>query len=463
VGHCVACWIGVTLGQMWTPTCLPFRGAFGRFAGACAATWLAVASFACAEPTSLWVDDPTSGSTIAVPEETNPAVTATNANDTGNTDTGPLTKPIGYVAMSGCASDDYYAQFSVGETSLNLALDTGSTSTAVASAACKTCQVGAKYQPSASAKNTGKTTSTGYLDGSGWAGPVYRDAVAAGSMGAPVTPNVNLSFAAIASQTAFFGQVTCASADDTDFDGIIGLGPDTQLEQGTTSFLTLLSATGTLAYDAFALQTCDIGGKLWFGGYDPAATSARPSYTPMTEDGGYAVTVAGMTIGGQKAKVDAADFGPMAVDNGTAAILLPSPVYSAFETLVESNQAFLDNFGSHFLSADSGGCAAAAKGLTRAELDAVLPKLSLTFDDGQGGTFEVETSATNSYLVAGVASGDASGTVLYCPSVEKNPVGILGNPLMRSHVVIFDRANKRIGFAPQKGCSQRSVLYPSGT
>jgi hypothetical protein len=424
------------------------------------AFWLAAASIACAEPTSLAVDGPEGTTTIASPKETDPADTA---NGTGNTDTGALTKPLGKVALGGCASYDYFAQFAVGGTSLNLLVDSGSTTMAAAAASCTTCEVGAKYQPTASAKNTGKTTSSSYLDGSQWTGTIYADAVAAGPAAAPVTANVELSFAAVTSQKSFFEQVTCRSADDTDFDGIIGLGPDTQLVAGTSSFLTRLAATGAAAHDAFALQTCDLGGQLWFGGYDPNATTAKPSYTPMLNYRAYAVAVAGMAIDGQDAGVGAADFGSMVVDNGTNAILLPPTVYDAFQSMVESNQAFLANFGANFLSADSASCAASAKGLTRAQLDAALPKLSLTFDDGQGGTFAVEASATNSYLVAGTSAGDTSGKIYYCPSVSKSSVGILGNTFMRSHVIIVDRAGKRVGFAPQTGCSQRSVLYRSGT
>jgi hypothetical protein len=38
------------------------------------------------------------------------------------------------------------------------------------------------------------------------------------------------------------------------------------------------------------------------------------------------------------------------------------------------------------------------------------------------------------------------------PSLEMPISAILGSPILRSNIVIFDRENKRIGFAPQTAC-----------
>lgn len=443
----------------------PRNAIFGRFAfggRACAAV-LAVTGAGCGpfSPTLLSPSSSAdSGSVTGAPTTDN------NQVSTRASDGSVMTKPLGKVAMTGCVSFDYFAPFSLGGSAVSLLVDSGSTTLAAASATCTTCGVDATYRQSATGKSTGKTTSSSYLDGSQWSGTIFTDDALAGSAAQPSTPNVTLAFAAITQQRGFFSSVTCAAADDTKFDGIVGMGPDTLLTTGTTSFLSLLGQSASEAVDAFALQTCDVGGTLWFGGYDVAATSAAATYTPMLQNRAYAVSVSAMALGDTDLGLDAAQIGPMVVDNGTNAILLPSAAFAAFEQVIEKNPVYLANFGGNFISAQAASCAAPTQGLTRAQLDAALPPLSMTFPNQAGGFFSVEVPATSSYLVAGVSADDASKTVIYCPAItasSSSTISIIGNAFMRNHVVIFDRTGKRIGFAPQVGCKPQTVVYNTGT
>jgi hypothetical protein len=88
---------------------------------------------------------------------------------------------------------------------------------------------------------------------------------------------------------------------------------------------------------------------------------------------------------------------------------------------------------------------------TKADLDAALPPLTLTFGDG-ADAITVQAAPTESYL--------ANYEGMWCPTLASFDPGssglpiasIMGAPLMRSNIVIFDREKQRIGFAPHTAC-----------
>jgi hypothetical protein len=61
-------------------------------------------------------------------------------------------------------------------------------------------------------------------------------------------------------------------------------------------------------------------------------------------------------------------------------------------------------------------------------------------------------SATQSYLVPVTLSG----ATYYCQGVGDNADqghhSIIGGPMMRGNITIFDEGNRQIGFAPQTYC-----------
>jgi hypothetical protein len=380
---------------------------------------------------------------------------------------------VGKLALTGCVGFDYMAAFNVGGQTLNLLVDSGSTTFGVAGKECSACTpangVQQLYALSSTGKRTGAFASSTYADGSKWSGVVVSDQVAAGDAQVLATPAVSVNFADITSESNFFEPVTCAAADDTAFDGIAGLGPDGQLLPRTTSFMTALAQGGQLKADLFAMQMCDVGGWLWFGGWDANSATAAPNFAPLVQadSAGYFVAVADMALGGTSFKLGASKLGPMVVDSGTNAIFLTKSAYAAFQNTIEGSQAFVDNFGSNFISAESGSCAIPAKGLTREQLDAQLPRFSLTLQNEAGGTFAIDMPATSSYLVAHADPTGPVGSTYYCPAVAGNTddsLAILGNAAMRQFVVIFDRTGSgRIGFAPQTGCKPASMYLPPGT
>lgn len=375
---------------------------------------------------------------------------------------------IGKLALTGCVGFDYLAAFNVGGQTMNLLLDSGSTTFGVAGAQCANCTVqngvATTYRQSSTAKKTGFSASSTYVDGSGWRGVILNDGIAAGDTSALVTPAVPVNFADIVTESAFFEQVSCAGPDDIAFDGIAGVGPDEQLLPNTTSFMTQLAASQKMAADIFSLQMCDVGGYIWFGGFDPASMTATPNYTPIVSSAanpGYFVNVADISLGGTSIGVDASKLGPMVVDSGTNALYLTKSAYAGFVPELQANAAYQANFPSDFITGTE-GCRAPSKGLTRAQLDAQLPTLAIRFPGVNGSSFSIEMTATNSYLVAYVQSG----TTYYCPAIaggSTDDLAILGNAALRQFITIFDRANQQIGFAPQTGCQQASLYVAPQT
>src|SRR4029079_19517236 len=97
-----------------------------------------------------------------------------------------------------------------------LDVDTGSTTIGVAGASCTACTgLSPLYAPVAASTDDMKTASTQYGDGSTWAGEIFTDMVALGS----VMPQVGVGFVNITGESGFF------DGNQNLYQGIFGLGP----------------------------------------------------------------------------------------------------------------------------------------------------------------------------------------------------------------------------------------------
>jgi len=130
---------------------------------------------------------------------------------------------------------------------------------------------------------------------------------------------------------------------------------------------------------------------------------------------------------------------------------VPPALFTSLTTAIGNDPAFKSVFPDGpdwFTSASLNNCTVLQQ--TSDELDAALPRVTLTF--GTGSTIEVETLPTQSYLVAvdGIAP-----TTCWVPGIATIPgfnCQIMGVSFMRSRIFIFDRANKRLGLAAQQPC-----------
>ena len=132
------------------------------------------------------------------------------------------------------------------------------------------------------------------------------------------------------------------------------------------------------------------------------------------------------------------------VDTGTSLFGLNSNAYSQLVAALSADATVTSTLGSSFLS--TGGCEAVQQ--TKAQLDAMLPPLTLTFGTGASAIAVVAT-ATDSYLYY-------AGGQDWCAGIFDvgNNFGAadLGAAVLKSNVVVFDRANSQIGFAPKAPC-----------
>jgi hypothetical protein len=329
-----------------------------------------------------------------------------------------------------------------------MAIDTGSTTLGVAAAKCGDCDVSPEYTPGASASDTHETGTSQYGTGS-WSGEIYEDTVSVG--GGPKAP---VDFVAIDTQSGFFQQMQACDPASQSVTGILGLGPSGAALPGTNAFFDQFVATYH-SPDVFATELCDGTGTLWLGGYDPTFTTAAPSYTPLSasflSDYYYAVSFTSLEVAGVTVPVATEAYPDSVVDTGTSVFILPTAAFDAVTAALAADEGFQKVFGgsdagASFLS-NPEQCTTLTE--TKAELDAMLPPLTLVF--GTSPSIEVRAVATESYL--------ATYEGVWCPtlySIASGPdfplASIIGSPVLRSSVVIFDRAQGRVGFAPHTAC-----------
>jgi len=233
-------------------------------------------------------------------------------------------------------------------------------------------------------------------------------------------------------------------------EGVLGFATSAIETPGTNGFFDEVVAEGKVP-DVFATRLCSAGGTLWLGGYDPAFTTAPAVYTPMVPPGGwYTVDLASIAVLGTTIPVPTGSYTATMLDTGSSGSSLAPATCSALTSAIAASPAFSGIFGTAASSFFSGTDCVTLK-QTKAQLDAALPPLTLTF--GSSPAVTANAAATESYLLT-------YGNGQWCPAiVSRAPdsdfagiAAILGAPMLVSNVVIFDRANKRVGFAPHTAC-----------
>lgn len=372
------------------------------------------------------------------------------AKDGAVSDAASAFSPI-TVPLTGCPQAGFAGNFTVGNESFDLVVDTGSAELGVAGSACSNCTgVSPLYTPTASAIDEGTTTSVSYVSGSGWSGEIFSDSFGGSKAGATLAPT---KLVAIQSQTGgFFTTNGCGFGSvPFAFQGIAGFGPGALAKPGTDEPMAALAAVGVP--DIFAVALCGLGGQMWLGGFDSTAAASAPIYTPMVTSDFYAIKIDDLKIAGTALGFSATDIDDVVVDTDTTEFELPTNVYDNARDAIGGNASFQGYFGGPAFFTN-GSCIVANGSPSNATLDAELPTFTIQIDDGAGGSSDVTLAATQSYL----EPITQNGTVYYCPEIEPRNSGgstVLGSSFLRSELTIFDRAAKRIGFAPYASCTTR--------
>jgi len=344
--------------------------------------------------------------------------------------------PVPDVAAIPLMSPDgtfYTAATQIGGQSFAMVVDTGSSTAAVAGTPCTACAVTPKYTPGTSATDEHQTASAQYGSGS-WNGEIFSDQMGLGAM----TPAVPVKLASISTEKTFF------DGNNNGFQGLLGLGGDGLLTQGTTSYFDGVVAAGMKSIVSF--EMCDAaGGTMWLGGYDPAHTAAAPQYAAMSAQlPYYAITLSDLKLGTTSVGFTSSTA---IVDTGTSLFYVSPTV--ANNVVTQANKA-TTVFTGAFAQQQGIFCATAKTGVTPAQIDAALPPLALTFK-GTAGAFTISAPATSSYLL------DVGGG-MWCIGISSDPqlagFTLMGDIGMRGFVTIFDRVNHQIGFAPEMGCTR---------
>lgn len=370
--------------------------------------------------------------------------------------------------LTGCTGSDYAVPVTFGSSqSFAMLVDSGSTTTAVASSSCSSCNSRSpEWSSDATTTSTGQSASSVYVDNSGWEGSIYRDLLQIGSGSNFTGPQVSVRFAAITSQSSFFSDLGCyyTSQAANTYQGILGLGPSGAAVAGTDAFIDEVKAIdGT---DAWAIQVCPMGGHLWMGGYDPNYITTPPTFTPATTAYYYSIGVEDVAIGSSALSLTAAQQGNWVVDTGTSVFILYNDLYTQIANALKANSAFSAEFPASFLPSATDSASGKASAMmsntkkTIAELDVALPSLVLTLPNAtRTGTFSLTLLPSESYLLA-YPNTQGSTTYYYFPGIyasgdDTRKDNILGNNVMANRLVVFDRGNAQIGFAPAKYCAPK--------
>src|SRR5262249_18859875 len=162
----------------------------------------------------------------------------------------------------------------------------------------------------------------------------------------------------------------------------------------------------------------------------------------------YAVVLEDIQIGGTSLGVPQATYSETLVDIGTTALILPNAAFSALTAAVAANPVFQQNFG-HASFFSGTNCLLPNQGLSKAQLDGMLPSLTLVVPSPTGKTVTIDLPATESYLLQ---QDDAQGNAYYCSGIDHGSPTIIGANALHTLITIFDRLHGQIGFAPQLGC-----------
>jgi hypothetical protein len=380
-----------------------------------------------------------------------------SSSGTGDAAPGSDAGSLVAIPLTACNPNVYAAPMTIGGgPSFSLVIDTGSTTLGVAAAGCSSCTaagVNTLYQPGSGAVDEHAVADAGYgaLGASGWSGEIYEDWVGAGA--SPDLARVKLG--AITQESQFLVG-TCGGGPPQ---GVIGFAWAADALPGTNGFFDQVVAAGTVP-NVFATRFCSSEGTLWLGGYDPAFATAPPVFTPMTLLGSpyttglgvYVVDLVSIAVAGTPVPIATASFPGTVLDTGASIWSLPPAALSALTNAIASSPAFSHIFGSASSSFFSTTSSRVSLTQTKAQLDAVLPPLTLTF--GTAPAVSIQATATESYLVTDGHGTWSPAMTSRAPNQSTYPgiAAILGPPILRSNVVIFDRANKRVGFAPHKAC-----------
>ncbi|XP_068564499.1 beta-secretase 2 [Cebidichthys violaceus] len=339
----------------------------------------------------------------------------------------------------------YYIEMSIGTPGqkVNILVDTGSSNFAVAAAPHPFITHYFDTALSGTYQTSGRTVAVRYTQGN-WEGELGTDRISI-----PNGPNgtFTINIAAILSSEGFF-------LPGVNWQGILGLAypmlarPDSSVEPFFNSLVQQLGIP-----DIFSLQMCGAGlsasstvdppgGSLIMGGVEPTLYQGSVWYTPIVEEWYFQVEVLKLEVGDQNLELDCREYNmdKAIVDSGTTLLRLPVNVFNAVVEAI-TRSSLIQDFSSGFW--DGSKLACWMKGETPWRF---FPKLSI---------YLRATNTSQSFRITILPKlyiqpiTDVDGTLdcfRFGLSSSANGL-VIGATVMEGFYVVFDRAQRRLGFA----------------
>ncbi|KAF7251049.1 Beta-secretase 2 [Varanus komodoensis] len=346
--------------------------------------------------------------------------------------------------LQGDSGRGYYLELLIGTPAqkLNILVDTGSSNFAVAGAPNPDLSTYFNKEKSSTYKPLGTEVTVKYTQGS-WTGTLGTDVI---TMPKGINGSYTINIATIFQSEQFF-------LKGIKWQGILGLAYDS-LARPSSSVETFFDS---LVYQAkipniFSLQMCGAslpdsasgtsGGSLVLGGIEPSLYKGEIWYTPIKKEWYYQVEVLKLEVGGQILNLDCKEYNAdkAIVDSGTTLLRLPENVFSAVVRAI-TETSLIQEFSSGFWSGAQLAC------WDKTEKPwTFFPKISIYLRaENSSRSFKI-TILPQLYIQPIVEVGQNLGCYRFGISSSSNAL-VIGATMMEGFYVIFDRAQKKVGFA----------------
>lgn len=347
--------------------------------------------------------------------------------------------------LEGDSGRGYYLEMMIGTPpqTVNILVDTGSSNFAVAGAPDP--DISKYYDSTASStyQSLGTAVTVRYTQGS-WTGVLGKDVIGV-PKGVNGTYLVNVA-SILESESFFMPQIK--------WQGILGLAYSTLAKPSSSvePFFDSLVKQADIP-NIFSMQMCGAGlpttgsgnngGSLVMGGMEPTLYTGDIWYTPITEEWYYQVEVLKFEVGGMNLNLDCKEYNTdkAIVDSGTTLLRLPDKVFNAMvEAIVQTS--LIQNFNNEFWTGLQLACWEKDE-----EPWTYFPDLSIYLRDSDNATRSFRlTMKPQLYIQSVMTFRTDMNCYRFGISPSSNAL-VIGATVMEGFYVLFDRAEKRVGFA----------------
>ncbi|XP_068543818.1 beta-secretase 2 isoform X2 [Anas acuta] len=300
---------------------------------------------------------------------------------------------------------------------LNILVDTGSSNFAVAGVPDPDVTSYFNTELSSTYKSQGIDVTVKYSQGS-WTGVLGTDVI---TIPKGIDGSYTINIATIFESENFF-------LPGVQWHGILGLAYGTLAKMCGAGLP--VSGSGTN------------GGSLVLGGIEPSLYRGDIWYTPIKEEWYYQVEILKLEVGGQNLELDCREYNAdkAIVDSGTTLLRLPQKVFSAVVQAI-ARKSLVQEFSSGFWTGTQLAC------WDKTERPwSLFPKLSIYMrDENSSRSFRISI-LPQLYIQPILGIGENLQCYRFGISSSANAL-VIGATVMEGFYVIFDRAQRRVGFA----------------